>query len=106
MLPKNPREPLEIGRTVALTACPAYMADGKIQPISGLYHIVEFHPYEPSAYVWNACFSVAPEGDFTEEGVVTVDADTLWEQVEPSSYGAMLRAERDLAHAMDLEPLR
>jgi hypothetical protein len=93
-----------LGRTVALTSCPAFAeGSGEVavaeNPISGLFIVAEFWPVEPSAYVWSPTFLVCRAGGDADAPSWTVDADVLVSQVDPHAYGRQLELERDMEFA-------
>lgn len=113
------------GRVVALTKCPAEYRgeDGEWvkTTISGLFELVEYHPYEPSNYVWSACWTVArhnapclsvmhdelacgdagePDEQWCENcRYYDVDDYMLVEQVDPKAHGRLLEMEREMEFA-------
>jgi hypothetical protein len=59
----------------------------------GLFDMIEFCPYEPSAYVWSPYYLVAPRG--VEGGrYYAVPAQDYVEQVYPDSHARELVQER------------
>jgi hypothetical protein len=95
-----------VGKTVALTGCLAEAynesANGYF-PCSirgGLFVVTEFHPFEPSAYVWSPGYSVSPADDSDADAYLFwVAAQDLEEQVNPHGHAIMLVQERDMAFA-------
>jgi len=81
------------GRIVALTSLPATNDHGERRELSGLFTLVEFWPVEPSAYVHAPTWIVA-EAERTDGPTWDVDADLLFEQVDPVAYGHNLAADR------------
>lgn len=93
----------EAGSVVALTKCAAWPWQGPVETeISGLYVLVEYHQYEPSAYCWTSGWDVIREGDeldgtdedFEKRVLFVADSD-LFPQIDPQGYAAMLRQERE-----------
>jgi hypothetical protein len=88
-----------VNKTIVLWQCPASDHKGNDIKISGLYFVDQFCPYEPSNYVWSACYDLCPAGlDFPVEldKFVSVDVDRFTEQVDPQSYGRQLVQEREM----------
>ena len=48
------------GHVYDMTGFHGYDNDGNQTVLDGLYEVVEYHPYEPSNYVWTACFTIVP----------------------------------------------
>lgn len=100
-----------VGKTVALTQCPATDDDHEDVIISGLFDVLEHHPTEPSAYVWTPCLDVCPhdappEGTLGEDvPVYTVDEYKFIEQTNPKLYGQILRDEREMELAAEREDM-
>jgi hypothetical protein len=111
-----------IGRTVALTLCPAHAEDGTVVVISGLYDVEDMDSNErggPWFLVypfWQPCCinvlhdrldckaAGLPEDQQCEHcnpRSYDIDADILHEQVDPQGYGLGLALERDLELAME-----
>lgn len=93
-----------LGRTVALVGCPAYRdGDNEAILITGLYHVAEFVPREPAAYVQSAGWYVAPEGstgDMCDVGLFVDDYD-LWAQVAPGEFGRFIAEDRWLSQWLE-----
>lgn len=76
--------------------------------LEGDYEIVEFMPYEPSAYVNSAGFLICPAGWDPE---VELDDDHLWfveewdliEQIDPPAYKRFVEQERAYERAQSSE---
>ena len=86
---------LRPGRVIALALCLAY-ADGTETTISGLFTLEEYHVVEPSSYVWSPCWTVSRVEDADHEDATgyDIDANVLFEQVDPVGYGRYLCEER------------
>lgn len=71
---------------------------GQPCPVSliGLFDVIEFMTYEPSAYVWSPGYLVVPHGQKDIEHAYFVGVDTYEAQVNPSSYAMSLAMERDM----------
>lgn len=61
----------------------------------GLFDVLEFHPYEPSAYVWDEGFTVTPH-DQNDGPIYWVNGYVFDEQVNPGDYGRGLADEREM----------
>lgn len=84
-----------LGRTVALTACPAYR-NGEDTTVSGLWTVEGFCPTEPSAYVWSPIFELVRDVPGTDEPEwVDVDVDVLIEQIDPQAHARSLVEDRE-----------
>jgi len=93
-----------LGNTYTLKDCPAYdFASRSDTKISGEYEVVEFCPYEPSAYVNSPYFLVIVPGtqDIGAEDGYGVDEWDLIEQIDPPAYQKMLEYERLLGAIED-----
>jgi hypothetical protein len=93
----NSTSPMAVGATVALTCCTAYNAHHDEVQISGLFEIIEYHPVEPSAFVFSPTFTVLSEDGFEYD----VDAGDLQEQVMPREHGKDLVMEREMELAAE-----
>lgn len=101
-----------LGSTVALTLCPAQKGNFEgeweqdenhraiFHPISGLFIVEEFQPYEPSAYSWDTGWILCRK-DGDGKTSYFVSDDDLWAQVNPQSYGRNLVVERDMELAAE-----
>jgi hypothetical protein len=83
--------------TVALTLCPAEKDNGEKILVSGLFDVIEFCGYEPSAYISSPGFIIdRPENRDRTDTSVWVDEHVFWEQVDPHAYGRMLVQMREM----------
>jgi hypothetical protein len=90
------------GTTVYLLGCEAYTEDGFAICLIGLFDIVEYHSYEPSAYIFSSGYTVCPEG--SDEGPdYFVDAYVLQAHIDPKSYALDLALEREAGFAEERE---
>lgn len=96
-----------VGRTVALTGCLSEAYNGTVDGkgeylmcsiLGGLFVVEEFHPYEPSNYVFSPAYTVVP-ADEPERGEFWIAAQDLEEQVDPAGHARMLVLEREMAFA-------
>lgn len=69
-----------VGTVADLTDCPAWNDAGQEVRITGRFDVEEYHPIEPSAYVWSPCYLIAPveSRDNPDGPWYSVDADVLW----------------------------
>lgn len=88
-----------VGKTVYLLGCLAEVATdaGEENPpvsLIGLFDVEEFHPFEPSAYVYSPCFGVVAHGAGEDPIWFYVPVQDFIEQVDPKSHASMLVEER------------
>lgn len=61
--------------------------------VSGRYVVIEHTVPEPAAGIVSEFYSLAPEGEDSEEAVVTADPTELLEQIDPETVAAERRRE-------------
>ena len=83
-----------IGRTVALTQCPAYQY-GRDMKISGLYRVVDFTSDNYGQGFILCRDDLDPEVELDNTNSYDVEPSVLWEQVDPKGWGASLVADRE-----------
>lgn len=83
-----------LGRTIALTSCPAWDVAGVPVKISGLYSVEDFIDIDLQAGLREASFIVYAADEHTGASYEVL-ADSLWEQADPASYGRALADERE-----------
>lgn len=99
--------PTYLGRTVALTRCPAYDDGlGGDLTVSGLWTVEEYQPVEYGAGITSEYFTLASVQHTDEDGdplYVTVDPYALIQQIDPAAHITMLADERDMRSDADAQ---
>jgi hypothetical protein len=94
------------GQVVALTSCPCKFridtAENIDIKLSGLFVLDENYPYDPSSYIWEACWDLYSKNDDPPDAdtvFYSVPHDVLVEQVEPKEHAKQLVLEREMEFA-------
>jgi hypothetical protein len=88
------------GKIVTLPENFTAWKNGEEIKVSGAYELVEFCPYEPSAYVWSDSWVAVPEdtpdgtAESWEAAEITLDADDVRRVMDPEGYKRNLEQEK------------
>ena len=86
-----------LGRTVALTRCPARLEEVGDVEVSGLWEVIEFEGEDRSVGIFGESFVLAHPTERDADGeplYVTVEPTALIEQIDPQAHMAEIATER------------
>lgn len=74
--------------------------NGEVTTLKGEYELIEFHPYEPSAYIWHPQWDVLSKeligSNDWQDNLLWVDDYDLFEHLEPEACERLKQLEREM----------